>query len=220
VAERQWNGEMPRRMQELPVDAVGRPVPWFVWIDDAGTPDFRVVGPGKLRQAMRGPLCWVCGHGFSGGEDRAWLIGPMCTVNLVTAEPPSHLDCATWSARNCPFLATPNMVRRDRHMPEGAVNPAGIMIRRNPGASVVWVTGYRAWKAEREGRGFLFRLGPAKRALWFAEGREATRAEVLASIDSGLPLLSEMAEKDGPEAVAELERMHREALAHVPQEAS
>jgi hypothetical protein len=86
-------------------------------------------------------------------------------------------------------------------------------------ASVVWVTGYRAWKAERDGRGYLFRPGPAKRALWFAEGREATRAEVLASIDSGLPLLRETAGQDGPEAVAELDRMHRAALAYIPQEA-
>lgn len=206
---------LPQRMAELPRDKHGRPVPWFVvWIN--GVPDFRVVGPGKLDRALKHGLCWVCGRGFSGGEDRAWLIGPMCVVNRTTAEPPCHLDCATWSARCCPFLATPSMTRRDRHIPEGVENPAGVMIRRNPGASVVWVTGYRAWKAERDGRGFLFRLGPAKRALWFAEGREATRGEVLASIDSGLPILREMAETDGPEAVAELERMHAAALACIP----
>jgi hypothetical protein len=210
---------LPARMAELPRDSIGRPVPWFVWFDDDGKPDFRVVGPGKLQQALRGSLCWVCGHGFGGGEDRAWLIGPMCTVNLVTAEPPSHLDCAVWSARWCPFLSTPNMVRRDRHLPKEAVNPAGIMIRRNPGTSVVWVTGYRSWKTEKEDGGFLFRLGPAKRALWFAEGREATRAEVLASIDSGLPLLREAAEQDGPDALADLGRMHAAALAYVPAEA-
>jgi hypothetical protein len=210
-----WNGEMPYRMTLLPTDRVGRPVPYFVaWID--GTPDFRVVGPGKLRDALRGSLCWVCGHGFSGGEDRAWLIGPMCCVNLVSAEPPSHLDCAVWSGRNCPFLNTPNMVRRERHMPDGAINPAGIMIRRNPGVALVLVTRYRDWRAEKDGPGFLFRIGTPKRALWFAEGREATRAEVLASIDSGLPLLRDMAEEDGPDAVAELDRLHRQALELVP----
>lgn len=210
-----WNGDMPYRMTLLPVDKVGRPVPWFVAFID-GAPDFRVIGPGKMRDALRGSLCWVCGHGFAGGEDRAWLIGPMCAVNLVTAEPPSHLECAVWSARNCPFLVTPNMVRRDRHMPGEAVSPAGIMIRRNPGVALVWVTGYRAWRTEREPGGILFRLGPPKRALWFAEGREATRDEVLASIDSGLPILREMAGKDGPDAVAELDRMHRDALVHIP----
>ena len=210
--------ETPWRMRQLPTDRHGRPVPWFAsWVD--GVPDFRVADGAKLERAVRHGLCWVCGYGFAGGEDRAFVLGPMCAVTLNTAEPPCHLDCAVWSARHCPFLVTPNMVRRDRHMPEGVENPAGIMIRRNPGASVVWVTTYRGWKAVREGRGYLFRLGPARRALWFAEGREATRAEVLASIDSGLPILREMAEKDGAEAVAELERMHAAALAYLPEAA-
>lgn len=204
-------------MRQLPTDHVGRPVPWFAsWIN--GVADFRVADGAKMERAVRHGLSWVCGHGFSGGEDRAWLIGPMCAVTCTTAEPPSHLDCAAWSAVNCPFLVRPNMTRRERHIPEGTTEPAGIMIRRNPGASVVWVTGYRGWKAEREGIGYLFRLTPAKQALWFAEGREATRAEVLASIDSGLPILREMAEKDGPAAVAELGRMHAAALAFIPQE--
>lgn len=211
--------ELPRRMRQLPTDRTGRPVPWFAsWID--GVPDFRVADGLKLERAIRHELCWVCGYGFAGAEDRAFVLGPMCAVTLTTAEPPAHLDCAVYSARACPFLNTPNMTRRERHIPAGTEEPAGIMIRRNPGVSVVWVTGYRAWKAEREGRGYLFRLGPAKRALWFADGREATRAEVLASVDSGMPILREMAEQDGPEAVAELERMHAAALAYLPQEAA
>jgi len=211
--------DMPGRIARLPRDHLGRPVPWFVaWID--GKPDFRVVGPGKVRDAVRLGLCWVCGVAFRRREDQAFLIGPMCVVNRVSAEPPSHLGCAVWSARNCPFLVTPGMARRDRHLPGGVVQPAGIMIRRNPGASVVWVTGYRGWEAEREGPGYLFRLGPARRALWFAEGREATRDEVLASIGSGLPLLREAAEADGRQAVAELDRMHAAALEHVPAQAA
>lgn len=212
-----WRGEMPPRIAALPVDAIGRPIPWFVWIDDDGKPDFRVVGPGKLQQALRG-LCWVCGKGFAGGEDRAFVLGPMCGINRVAPEPPSHVACATWSALNCPFLATPQMTRRDRHMPEGTAEPPGIMLRRNPGVALVWVTGYRSWSTRRDGSG-LFDIGNPKRALWFAQGREATRAEVLASVDSGLPILRELAEQDGPDAVAELERMHATALAYLPQEA-
>ena len=229
-----WNGQLPARMAGLPRDKAGHPTPWFVAFID-GTPDFRVIGPGKIHDALRHSLCWVCGYGFAGGEDRAWVIGPMCAVNRVTAEPPSHLECATFSARNCPFLTVPNMTRRDRHMPEGAENPAGIMIRRNPGVALVWVTGYRSWQAEREsgalltptgaaraasrGGQLLFRLGTPKRALWFAQGRAATRAEAVASIDSGLPLLRDTAEQDGPDAAAELERMHIAALDYLPAEA-
>lgn len=211
--------EMPERIAALPVNHVGYPVPWFVaWID--GKPDFRVIGHDGIRTALMQKRCWVCGMSFDGQEDRAFVIGPMCAVNLVTAEPPCHLECAVYSATHCPFLIMPNMTRRDRHKPAGTVAPAGIAIARNPGVALFWVTGWRSWTPERQprahGGGVLFRLGPAKQALWFAHGREATRDEVLASIDSGLPLLREMAEEDGPDAIAELAAMHERALAYLP----
>jgi hypothetical protein len=37
----------------------------------------------------------------------------------------------------------------------------------------------------------LFRIGEPTSVAWYAEGRPATRKEVLVSIDSGLPLLQE-----------------------------
>ena len=210
----------PGRIARLPKNKVGYPVPWFVaWID--GMPDFRVIRPGGIQMALRGKLCWTCGFPFLRQEDRAFVIGPMCAVNRVCAEPPSHLDCAIYSATHCPFLTTPQMVRRERHKPAGARNPAGQMITRNPGVALVWVTGYRSWGTRSDGGGgTLFDVGEPKRVLWYARGREATRDEVMASINSGLPILREMAEQDGPDAVAELERMHQRAVALVPAGAS
>lgn len=208
--------DMPRRIANLPRNKAGYPVPWFVATVD-GVPDFRVIEGGRIEKALACHLCWVCGMPFQRQEERAFVIGPMCAVNRVSAEPPSHRDCAAWSARNCPFLCRPQMVRRDRHMPEGAENPAGLMIRRNPGVALVWVTGYRSWHTFDDGNGGrLFDIGDPVTALWFAHGRDATRAEVLASIDSGLPLLAEMAEQDGPDAVSELARLHERALGLVP----
>lgn len=58
--------------------------------------------------------------------------------------------------------------------------------------------------------------GRSPEDLWFARGREATRADVLASISSGLHILRETAEQDGPEAVAELEAPHARALGLMP----
>jgi hypothetical protein len=52
--------------------------------------------------------------------------------------------------------------------------------------------------------------------LWFAEGRPATRAEIMASIDSGMPLLADMAAKQGADAEQELRRCYRSALELVP----
>jgi hypothetical protein len=206
---------MPERIARLPRNKAGYPVPWFVAVI-GGQPDFRVIGPGKLDEAVRRPLCWVCGCGFACGEDRAFVIGPMCAVNRVTAEPPCHLECAAWSAANCPFLTTPHMTRRDRHLPGQVQDPAGIMIRRNPGVALVWVTGIHGWRLEKQPDGLLFRLRDPLRTLWFAQGREATRAEVRASIRSGLPLLRAEAERDGPEAVLELRQMTVDAMRLMP----
>jgi hypothetical protein len=206
----------PGRIARLPKNKAGYPVPWFVaWID--GKPDFRVIRYAGIQVALREKLCWTCGVPFLRQEDRAFVIGPMCAVNRVSAEPASHLDCAVFAATSCPFLATPQMVRRERHIPAEAKRPAGEMIRRNPGVALVWVTGYKSWATFGDGNGgTLFNVGEPKRVMWFARGREATRAEVMASIGSGLPLLREMAEAEGPAAVAELERMHERAVALVP----
>jgi len=209
--------DMPPRVAALSQDKHGYPVPWFVaWID--GKPDFRVIGHDAIRTATMQKRCWICGMNFDGSEDRAFVIGPMCAVNRVTAEPPAHRECAVYSATHCPFLITPNMTRRDRHKPAGTKVPPGIMIPRNPGVALVWIAADRAWTAERQpresGGGVLFRLGEPSECLWFARGRTATRAEVLESIDSGLPLLRQMAEEDG--ALDELEASHERALSWVP----
>lgn len=192
----------PRNIAALPHDKHGRPVPWFVaWID--GKPDFRIIAPGKIREAVRDKLCWVCGK--PAGSYKAFVIAGMCAINRTSAEPPCHRDCAIYSARNCPFLTTPNMTRREGRIPEGAVAPAGIMIRRNPGVALAWIT--RSFQIERHGDGTLFRLGDPTETLWYAKGREATRAEVDESIETGLPILRAEAEKNGPDAVAELDTM-------------
>lgn len=202
--------EMPGRIAALPRDKHGRPVPWFVaWID--GQPDFRIIRRGGIQEAMKYKLCWVCGQAM--GVWSAFTIGPMCAVNRTTAEPPGHRECAVYSARACPFLSTPNMVRRDRHMPEDHVEPAGFSILRNPGVALVWVT--RRWSTfpDHEGH-LLFNIGEPDQTYWYAHGRDATRAEVLASIESGLPLLQEMASAEG--ALDELDQQTKLALATVP----
>ena len=208
--------EMPGRIARLPRDKHHRPVPWFVAFI-GGTPDFRIIKPGAIEDALRHKLCWTCGFPFTRQEDRAFVIGPMCAVNRISAEPPSHYDCALYSATHCPFLTTPRMVRRERHMPESAAVPAGVSIRRNPGVALVWITGYRTWSTFKDDQGgTLINVGQPKRCEWYAEGRTATRAEVLTSIDSGLPILAEMAQAEGPRAEAELARMHDRALELVP----
>ena len=205
---------MPDRIRALPVSSKGFPVPWFVaWVD--GEPDFRVIGSGKIKEAVEKRRCWVCGEPL--GRYLAMTLGPMCAVNSTISEPPSHRECACYSAIACPFLANPRMRRREAGLPADAVQPAGDGIKRNPGAVAVWMThGYRPFRAPG---GTLFTFDDPVEVLWFAEGRKASREEVIASIDSGLPLLRTTAESEGPEAIKALERAYSRALQYLPQAA-
>lgn len=203
----------PPRIARLPRNHAGYPVPWFVaWID--GTPDFRVIGEGKLDDAIRFRSCWLCGDPL--GANAAFVIGPMCAINRVSAEPPSHRDCALYAVQACPFLITPGMRRRDSNLPDGAAKPDGIMIRRNPGVALVWVS--RNWKLQTRLR--LWDVGDPDQIHWYAEGRSATREEVQASIDSGMPLLTAEAENDPRPGVAlrALEDQYVRAVALMPRE--
>lgn len=191
---------MPRRMQSLPVSDTGFPIPWFVgWIKDGrevargkGTPDFRFAGGGRLHLAAARRLCWICGEPL--GKLQAFVIGPMCAINRISSDPASHADCAEYAVKACPFLAQPNMRRNKKDWPEETSVAEG-MIERNPGVTVVWVT--KAFEVIRVNPGHLFRLGEPVRCSWWREGRTATRAEIMHSIETGMPLLRKAAADQG-----------------------
>lgn len=194
---------MPARMKSLPVDERGYPVPWFVaWHD--GKPEFRAMDQHKFIRAVREKLCWVCGERL--GVNMCFVAGPMCGINRTSSEPPNHVECAQWSAVNCPFLANPRMVRREDEEINNAKlaeNAAGFALSRNPGVAMLWKT--RTYEIFNDGRGRkLIQMGEPDSVEWFACGRAATREEVMRSIDSGLPNIEALArqERGGLEALA------------------
>lgn len=203
---------LPPRISDLPTSETGYPVPWFVeWID--GKPEFRVADARKFVLAVRQNLCWVCGQKMGGYK--TFVAGPMCGINRTAAEPPTHHDCAVWSARNCPFLSTPRMVRREDGLSElGADNPAGIMIKRNPGVTMLWTT--RKFDVFKTGNGYLIEMGEPVCVEWFATGRLATRTQVVESITTGLPLLHKVAAEEGPAAVQQLVAAHAALVRYLP----
>lgn len=213
----------PAALKGLPTDHRGYVVPFFVeWID--GKPDFRVVDGRKLARCVHEKLCWLCGGPLA--KTVAYVIGPMCAINRVSSEPPSHLACAEYACRVCPFLSMPNAKRREANMPTDGVWAPGLGLKRNPGVTLLWVTRDRLKPIHVDGsvggrRGTLFDVGEPTQVAWYAEGRTATRAEVLASIESGIPSLAELAdqqdaEQPGAGARSELERLTSRALALVP----
>lgn len=201
--------ELPQRMRHLPVARSGFTVPWFA---DTKKPDgdwnLREVRPARVVEALVHEKCWICGGRL--GRHRTFAIGPMCAVNRVTAEPPSHADCARYAVRVCPFLSNPRM----RRAPGPDDRPvAGIMLERNPGVTLLWATERGGHAPFRSGDGYLTRLeaDPLQLEAW-ASGRPATEDEVRASVESGLPALQEVAALQGAEAEAELAATVRRGL--------
>ncbi len=192
---------LPPRMRDLPIDEErGFVIPWFVYIDEHGKADFRVIGENKMHLALSQRLCWICGQKL--GAYLAFAIGPMCAINRINSEPPSHQDCAAYAARACPFLTRPHMHRRTNDLPEEMVPPTGVHFDRNPGAVCLWVT--KRYTPFQEGRGVLFDLGEPIEIHWFTQGRHATREEIEAALESGVAILRQVAEAEGSEAIRQL----------------
>jgi hypothetical protein len=186
---------LPSRLQTLPVDERGYVVPWFVaWVN--GKPEFRAMDAEKRVRAVKEKRCWVCGQQL--GTMLCFVIGPMCGINRIAPEPPSHYECAAWSARNCPFLSNPHMVRREDEAMNNAQLAAetpGHAIARNPGVMLLWIT--RGYEIVPDASGnWLLMVGEPQRVEWWREGRRATRAEVEASVATGLPILRKMADSE------------------------
>lgn len=211
--------ELPQRLRSLPIQN-GYPVPWFVAEVD-GAYDFRVVDERKFAPAIKKRLCWVCGQKL--GAYLAFAIGPMCLINRTTSEPPTHRECAEWSAKACPFLIQRLEVRRESHLPEGLKQAPGFHSPRQPGAVCIYITkSFQAFKVPTDvagaGSGRLIDLGEPVEVLWMRQGRTATRGEVMESIDSGYPTLLELAQRDGEAGFRELERRRSEAMKLLPKE--
>lgn len=196
---------LPSRMLDLPIDDRGYVVPWFVsWID--GKPEFRVSDAEKFIRAVRERRCWVCGERL--GSTLCFVAGPMCGINRVSSEPPSHVECARWSARNCPFLVRPHMRRREDELINNETMIAeapGLCIARNPGVTMLWITrSYKVFRPHAGGEGFLFDIGAPASVEWYAEGRPATGDEIQESVRGGFPALEKQAAEEGEKAIAAL----------------
>ena len=182
---------MPDRMKKLPISDKGFPIPWFVHRDENGVPNFTAIHPGRIFRAHTEHRCWLCGGKL--GSYKCFTVGPMCIVNRVSAEPPSHLECAQYATRACPFLVNPRAKRNAKALPDQHVPAPGEMIERNPGVTALYVTKrYSVFKVEN---GSLFNIGDPIKVEWWCQGRSATTEEINTSIETGLPALYDACER-------------------------
>jgi hypothetical protein len=197
---------MPVRVAVLPRTKEGYPIPWFVPLQPDGTRDLRFMGDVEWQSAVKDRRCWVCGQVL--GKWLTFTIGPMCVINRITAEPPSHRDCAEYSAQVCPFLTKPAMVRRPRHELEAVLTqPAGVHSETNPGIAVTWTTTrfelFRVKPSDAPGAkpGWLIEIGPAAEVKWWRNGMPCSTDDADAALSSGYDQLLKVAEEQDAEEV-------------------
>lgn len=199
AAPRESTVPVPASMTKLPTHG-GFPVPWFVSdvpppvervpmklgtaLDDLAIlregekspPDFRVVDGRKIFEAIRKNRCWICGQeGLKRGF--TFVGGPIGIFNRISAEPPSHRDCAIYAAKVCPFLSDPDRERRDANVPNTR-ELAGFHVSHNPGVVAIWITNtYRSQRLDGDGR-MIFHRGDPSEVLWFHRGAPAAPADI------------------------------------------
>lgn len=168
---------LPARMFYLPIDDRGYPIPEFVSNLD-GKRDFRLVSLEHLANCIRHNVCWICGQRLD--DWKVFVIGPLPAIQGLSNEPPSHVECAEFAVRACPFLLFPKTQHRSIDNPKAQKLPGAT--KGNPGVCCLYTV--RGYAHHKKPKGIIFHTGQAVRVDWYTQGRPATRSEVLAAINT------------------------------------
>ncbi len=93
---------IPDLMKDLPMWK-GLPIPYFTLIVD-GVPDFTAVEFMRVNQCMMNETCGICGKPITDGKF-CFIGGELSVKNRVYIDPASHVACAYYAAKACPYLA-------------------------------------------------------------------------------------------------------------------
>jgi hypothetical protein len=202
--------DAPTAMRGRPIDHRGFYVPWFVTAkDENGHWDFRRVDPNRVREAYQRKVCWISGEPL--GSYKSFVIGPMCCINRITAEPPVKREIAEWSVRVCPWLSNPQAKRP--LLDEGSFRPApGLMVMDNPGISCIWTIKGDGYQMNRDR---LIRLGDPVHVAFYKNKEKASDLEIREALKIGGRRLMDIAEPEGPEAINLLGMYLMEAAATI-----
>jgi hypothetical protein len=202
---------MPARIANLPRDHRGYPVPYFVeWLN--GKPQFPIASPVKWARCVGKRLCWVCGEPL--GRSLVFAIGPMGTVNQVSAEPPAHRECTLYAMQVCPFLINPRMGRVPTERLGEAVPPGGVWEPANPGVMAAWST--RSYSIVRTATGPIISVGDPFAVEWWTRGRVATAQEAADAFTFGATKLLTHAQAEGRAATLEIGQLIITARKRLP----
>jgi len=113
----------PKTMRALERDERGYPIPFIVLRDKFGTPQFTINDHARVSSCVNKKLCAICGRRLNAGF---WFVGgSRCFLHTNGAflDPPTHLECAEYALKVCPFLAARTYTKR---IDDAKLKPGGL----------------------------------------------------------------------------------------------
>lgn len=98
---------IPRPLDARPKWKGRYPIPYVMYVDDDGVPDFRINDEPLVAETITRRLCALCGTKLPPN----WLAligGPLCEANRLFGDGPMHEACARYAFTICPYLAAPH----------------------------------------------------------------------------------------------------------------
>lgn len=101
---------IPSRMAHLPVWK-GFPVPFTVFFDSNGAPDFAVSDEAKRINCIRSFKCGICGETLL--QTIVFIGGPASVKSGMFFDPGMHEECARYASQVCPFIVYKDATYKD-----------------------------------------------------------------------------------------------------------
>jgi hypothetical protein len=137
---------MPARLQARPTFH-GMPIPYTVYVDEAGVPDFRMNWRERMAEAVERGLCVLCGQRL--GRRKVFVGGPSSIQHGQFVDGPMHEECARYAIGICPYLTG----ERPDH---AAISAVEHRHRKEADLEIVTASGVAAGRPERMGLYFCF----------------------------------------------------------------
>ena len=194
--------QQPKRVQKLP-EHQGLKIPYSVAIDEGGKPNYNLTDAEKYITCIRENKCFICGQTL--GKHKAFMLPPLAVLRLQHNIPPSHRDCAIWSAEtlpstlnNKPMLLSAN----DQKQPEQKTGL--IMIAVTTKAIYTATNNSPEWSFTNKESEILI-----NEAHWYLDGKQVNYDEVQSHLNKALGVITaEINQSDSEVKKEAIETLH------------
>lgn len=168
---------IPERMQRLPRDARGYPIPFLVFVDSEGKPHFTINDHRKAWQCRTEDRCGICGDTLFRGR---WFVGgPKAALHEHGAyiDAPMHDECAHYALQVCPYLAAPRWTKELGAFSKPADGLVLVDPTQDPERPALFVAVMAIGHTITEPSGYYRPKRPYRKLEYWLQGKEITARE-------------------------------------------